>query len=110
MVKYLEKKAFFELCNGTMKFVFSEPSSAGLCLAYMAQHAFTRLEKHKQETLLQYIMWRFVENNDKESIEFNFVEIFVDEESVSSLKCCIHGVTESVRLCIDPKRRRKTFV
>ena len=30
-------------------------------------------------------MWRFAENNDKESIEFNSVEIFVDEESVRSL-------------------------
>ena len=101
--KYLEKKAYFELCNETMKFVFSEPGSAGLCLAYMAQHAFHRLEKHKQETLLQYTMWRFAENNDKVSIEFNFVEIFVDEESVRSLKCCIDGVTESVRLALTRK-------
>ena len=68
----------------------------------MAQHAFHRLEKHKQETSLQYTMWRFAENNDKESIEFNSVEIFVDEESDS--------VTGSVRLCTYPKRRQKTFV
>ena len=79
-------------------------------LAYMAQHAFHRLEKDKQETSLQYTMWRFAENNDKESIEFNSVEIFVDEESVRSLKCCIDSVTGSVRLCTDPKRSRKTFV
>ena len=59
---------------------------------------------------MQYTMWRFAENNDKESIEFNSVEIFLDEESVRSLKCCIDGVTGSVRLCTDPKRRRKTFV
>ena len=71
MVKYLEKKAYFDLCNGTMKFVFLEPGSAGLCLAYTDQHAFHRLEKHKQETSLQYTMWRFAKHYDKESIEFS---------------------------------------
>ena len=63
------------MCNGTIKFVFSEPGSANFCLAYMAQHALHRFVKHKQETLLQYTMWRFVEINDKECIEFYSVVI-----------------------------------
>ena len=62
-----------------------EPFPVGLRLAYMAQHAFHRLEKHKQETSLQYTMWRFAKHYDKESIEF------------------------SAPLHL-PERRRKTFV
>ena len=76
--------------------------AAGLRLAYMAQHAFPHLEKHMQETSMEYTMWRFAEKNDKESIEFKSVEISVDEKSARSLKWCIDGVSGSVRLCTDP--------
>ena len=61
--------------------------------------------KHKQETSLRYTMWRFAEKNDKESIEFNSVEIVVDEESVHSLKC--YRQRAPLHL---PERRRKAFV
>merc|ERR1712048_1453952 len=44
--------------------------AAGLRLAYVAQHAFHHLEKHMGETPVQYIMWRFAGNDDKESLEF----------------------------------------
>merc|ERR1711862_105449 len=42
--------------------------TAGLRLAYVAQHAFHHLEKHMGETPVQYIMWRFAGNDDKESL------------------------------------------
>ena len=38
----------------------------GLRLAYVAQHAFHRLEKHMQETPTAYIMWRFAGNDDRD--------------------------------------------
>ena len=67
------------------------------------QHAFHHLEKHIQETPSQYTMWRFVGNDHKESIEFKSDELSVDEESASSAKWGINGVTGSVRPCTDPK-------
>ena len=158
--KYPEKKAYFELCNETMKFAFPEPGSfegvksrskvilhttsvdfqystkdlptivdvnltmsqvshvaitgvngagkstatkvlvgeqlptsgsvrmaAGLRPAHVAQHAFYRLEVYRQKTPMQYIMWRFSGNDDKESIEFKSDELAVDEESAGSVKC-----------------------
>ena len=36
-----------------------------------------------QETPTQYIMWRFAGNDDKESIEFKFDELYVDEVSAA---------------------------
>ena len=42
--------------------------------------------------LMVYIMWRFAGNNDKESIEFKFLELSMDEEKVFA-----------VRWCTDPK-------
>ena len=39
-------------------------------LAYIAQHAFHHLEKHLNKTPVQYILWRFAGNEDKENIEF----------------------------------------
>ena len=81
--------------------------AAGLRLAYVAQHAFHHLEEHTQETPTQYIMWRFAGNDDKESIEFKSDELAVDEESARSVRCCIDGVTGSVRPCTDPKSDAK---
>src|SRR5690606_10223387 len=40
-----------------------------LRIAYVAQHAFQHLEKHINKTPVQYIMWRFAGNEDKESVE-----------------------------------------
>ena len=86
--------------------------TAGLRLAFVAQHAFHHLEKHMQETPTQYIMWRFAGNDDKESIEFKSDELSVDEESAHSVKWGIDGVTGSVRSSTDPKgdaKKEKTF-
>ena len=60
--------------------------AAGLRRAYVAQHAFPHLEQHMQETPAQYIMWRFVGNDDKEGIEFESDELSVDEEFARSVK------------------------
>merc|ERR1719487_1392993 len=81
--------------------------SAGLRMAYVAQHAFHHLEKHMQSTPTQYIMWRFAGNDDKESLEFKSDELSVDEEAARAQKWCIDGVTGNVRRCVDPKEDAK---
>merc|ERR1711881_703783 len=43
---------------------------SGMRMAYVAQHAFHHLEKHLTKTPVQYILWRFAGNEDKESLEF----------------------------------------
>merc|ERR1711976_834252 len=55
--------------------------AAGLRMACVAQHAFHHLEKHMTKTPVQYIMWRFAGNDDKESLEFKSTELSVDEEA-----------------------------
>ena len=50
---------------------------------FVALKAFYYLEKHMQKTPTQYIMWHFAGNDDKESIEFKFDELYVDEESAA---------------------------
>ena len=65
--------AHFVVCNEV----------TGPHLVFVAQKAFYYLEKHMQETPTQYIMWRFAGNDDKESIEFKFDELYVDEESAA---------------------------
>ena len=64
-----------------------------------------------QETPTLYIIWRFADNGNKESIEFKSVELSVDEKSGRSAKLGIDGETNSVRFCIDPKgaKNKKTF-
>merc|ERR1719194_117456 len=81
--------------------------SAGLRMAYVAQHAFHHLEKHMQSTPTQYIMWRFAGNDDKESLEFKSTELSVDEESARAQKWCIDSVTGAVRRCVSPSEDAK---
>merc|ERR1719194_203244 len=81
--------------------------SAGLRMAYVAQHAFHHLEKHMQSTPTQYIMWRFAGNDDKESIEFKSASLSVDEEAARAQKWCIDGVTGAVRRCTNPSEDAK---
>jgi len=63
-----------------------------LRIAYVAQHAFQHLEKHVNKTPVQYIMWRFAGNEDKESVENlqKRVDLTRDE-------------TDIVQYCIDPR-------
>jgi len=76
-------------------------------MAYVAQHAFHHLEKHMQETPVQYIMWRFAGNDDKESVEFQSQELSVDEEKARTEKWCIDPTNGGVRLCTSPKEDAK---
>merc|ERR1712100_761925 len=81
--------------------------AAGLRMAYVAQHAFHHLERHMNKTPLQYIMWRFAGNDDKESLEFKSTELSVDEESARAQKWCIDTTSGDVRKCTDPKEDPK---
>jgi len=65
------------------------------------------LEKHMNKTPLQYIMWRFAGNDDKESLEFKTTELSVDEESARAQKWCIDTTSGDVRRCTDPKEDPK---
>jgi len=83
----------------------------GMRLAYVAQHAFHHLEQHMVETPVQYIMWRFAGNDDRESLEFKTDELSEDEETLRKVKWCVDGVTGNVRRCIlkeeDPKKAKQ---
>merc|ERR1711904_349971 len=81
--------------------------TAGLRMAYVAQHAFHHLEKHMQSSPTQYIMWRFAGNDDKESIEFKSDSLSVDEEAARATKWCVDNVSGGVRRCTDPKEDAK---
>merc|ERR1712070_530873 len=81
--------------------------TAGLRLAYVAQHAFHHLEKHMGETPVQYIMWRFAGNDDKESLEFKSDELSVDEAAARSQPWCIDAVSGAVRRCTSPSEDAK---
>merc|ERR1711981_1210635 len=80
---------------------------AGLRLAYVAQHAFHHLEKHMGETPVQYIMWRFAGNDDKESLEFKSDELSVDEAAARSQPWCIDAASGAVRRCTSPSEDAK---
>jgi elongation factor 3 len=81
--------------------------SAGVRLAYVAQHAFHHLEKHMGQTPAEYIQWRFAGNDDKESLEFKTDDLSVDEEAARAQKWCPDSVTNSLRMCTDPKTDAK---
>merc|ERR1712203_1152206 len=65
--------------------------------AYVAQHAFHHLEKHLDKTPVQYILWRFAGNDDRESLENQTKEVNVDEEALRAVKWCVDSKTGSVR-------------
>merc|ERR1712203_1008119 len=65
--------------------------------AYVAQHAFHHLEKHLDKTPVQYILWRFAGNDDRESLENQTKEINVDEEALRAVKWCVDSKSGVVR-------------
>merc|ERR1712151_1116976 len=69
----------------------------GCRMAYVAQHAFHHLEKHLDKTPVQYIMWRFAGNDDRESLENSTKDTNVDEEALRAVKWCVDGKSGSVR-------------
>merc|ERR1739845_188898 len=62
---------------------------ANMRLAYVAQHAFHHLEKHLDNTAVQYILWRFAGADDRESLENQNKEINLDEEELRKTPWCI---------------------
>lgn len=70
---------------------------SGMRLAYVAQHAFHHLEKHLDRTPVQYILWRFAGNDDRESLENQTKEVNVDEEALRAIKWCVDSKSGVVR-------------
>lgn len=76
----------------------------GMRLAYVAQHAFHHLEKHLDKTPVQYILWRFAGNDDRESLENQTKELNVDEEVLRAVKWCVDGKSGVVRKCVPGEK------
>jgi elongation factor 3 len=74
-------------------------------MAYVAQHAFHHLEKHLTKTPVQYILWRFAGNEDKESLEFKDSAGVGDEEEKLREVKWFHDPKQANRLrrCDGPK-------
>merc|ERR1719473_791639 len=70
---------------------------SGMRMAYVAQHAFHHLERHMDKTPVQYILWRFAGNDDRESLENQTKEINVDEEALRAVKWCVDSKSGVVR-------------
>lgn len=73
---------------------------SGMRMAYVAQHAFHHLERHMDKTPVQYILWRFAGNDDRESLENQSKDINVDEEALRNVKWCVDGKSGVVRKCV----------
>jgi elongation factor 3 len=77
---------------------------SGMRMAYVAQHAFHHLEKHVTKTPVQYILWRFAGNDDRESLENQTKEINVDEEALRRVDWCVDSKTGTVRKCVPGEK------
>lgn len=77
---------------------------SGMRLAYVAQHAFHHLEKHLDKTPVNYILWRFAGNDDRESLENQTKEVNVDEEALRAIKWCVDGKTGTVRKVVPGEK------
>merc|ERR1711907_180201 len=58
-------------------------------------------------TPVQYIMWRFAGNDDKESLEFKSDQLSVDEAAARSQPWCIDAASGAVRRCTSPSEDAK---
>merc|ERR1712176_1317363 len=74
--------------------IFRHP---GMRLAYVAQHCLKHLKDHLDKTPVNYILWRFQGNDDRESLENRFKELNVDEEKLRAVEWCIDPKSGSVR-------------
>jgi len=70
---------------------------AGMRLAYVAQHSLKHLKAHLNKTPVNYILWRFQGNDDRESLENKSKELNVDEETLRAVEWCIDPKSGSVR-------------
>merc|ERR1711920_485636 len=76
----------------------------GMRLAYVAQHAFHHLEKHLDKTPVQYILWRFAGNDDRESLENQSKVVNDDEEALRAIKWCVDSKSGVVRKCVPGEK------
>jgi len=72
---------------------------SGMRLAYVAQHAFHHLEKHLDQTAVQYILWRFAGADDRESLENQSKEATEDEQVLRKVPWCVDSKSGEVRKC-----------
>jgi elongation factor 3 len=77
---------------------------SGMRMAYVAQHAFHHLEKHLDKTPVQYVLWRFAGNDDRESLENQTKEINVDEEALRAVKWCVDSKSGTVRKVVPGEK------
>merc|ERR1712014_529844 len=68
-------------------------------LAYVAQHAFHHLEKHMDETAVDYILWRFAGADDRESLENQNKEVNDDDEKKRETPWFIDPKSNEVKKC-----------
>jgi len=62
------------------------------------------LEKHYEKTPVQYIMWRFAGNDDRESLENAAKETNEDEEVLRAVKWCVDSKSGTVRKCVPGEK------
>ena len=55
-----------------------------------------------------YIMWRFAENDDRESLGLKTDELLMDEATARASKWCIDSVSGNDRRRTDPKETPRT--
>jgi elongation factor 3 len=77
---------------------------SGMRMAYVAQHAFHHLEKHVKKTPVDYILWRFAGNDDRESLENANKELNDDEEALRKQKWCIDPKSGVVRKVVPGEK------
>ena len=100
------KTTAIKVLNGELKptsgTIIKHPS---LRLAYVAQHAFQHLEKHIHKTPLQYILWRFAGNEDKENLTKT------ESTENENLKVCQYCINPSnlneLKICSTPEEQKK---
>ena len=73
-------------------------------IAYVAQDCFHHLEKHLDKTPVNYVLWRFAGNDDRESLENQTKEINVDEEALRAVKWCVDSKSGVVRKCVPGEK------
>jgi elongation factor 3 len=56
------------------------------------------------KTPVQYVLWRFAGNDDRESLENQTKEINVDEEALRAVKWCVDSKSGTVRKCVPGEK------
>lgn len=75
----------------------------GLRLASVAADSLQRLQQHSQKTAVQYIMWRYEGQLDREMLLDAQDPLTAEERAARAMKWCIDGTTRSLRPCANPE-------